>query len=159
VFLTDSQAKFTYPDGRTEDINANAGTALHMDAYTHLPESTSKTPFEVIAVELKAIGTWMILSREREPFPALFSFACERLRMQSTMPVGSQEILTPWGLLAREWGSGAGAACWGRGTTPAVTSLHCLFAGTSSIQWYGDREREMVSELVLRLHMCILGPA
>jgi quercetin dioxygenase-like cupin family protein len=53
VFLTDTQGKFTYPDGRTEDINANAGTVQHMDAFTHLPESTSKTPFEVIAVELK----------------------------------------------------------------------------------------------------------
>ena len=53
VFLTDIHAKFTYPDGRTEDINANAGTVQHMDAFTHLPESTSRTPFEVIAVELK----------------------------------------------------------------------------------------------------------
>ena len=53
VFLTDSHAKFTYPDGRTEDINANAGTVQHMDAFTHLPESLSKTPFEVIQVELK----------------------------------------------------------------------------------------------------------
>ena len=53
VFLTDSHAKFTYPDGRTEDINANAGTVQHMDAFTHLPESTGKVPFEVIQVELK----------------------------------------------------------------------------------------------------------
>jgi quercetin dioxygenase-like cupin family protein len=53
VFLTDAHAKFTYPDGRTEDINANAGSVLHMDAFTHLPESTSSKPFEVIAVELK----------------------------------------------------------------------------------------------------------
>ena len=53
VFLTDAHAKFTYPDGRTEDINANAGTVQHMDAFTHLPENTSKTSFEVIAVELK----------------------------------------------------------------------------------------------------------
>jgi quercetin dioxygenase-like cupin family protein len=53
VFLTDARGKFTYPDGRTEDINANAGTVLHMDALTHLPESKSKKPFEVIAVELK----------------------------------------------------------------------------------------------------------
>ena len=53
VFLTDIHAKFTYPDGRIEDINADAGTVQHMDAFTHLPESTSKTPFEVIAVELK----------------------------------------------------------------------------------------------------------
>ena len=53
VFLTDAHHKFTYPDGRTEDIEANAGTVQHMDAFTHLPENLSKTPFEVIAIELK----------------------------------------------------------------------------------------------------------
>ena len=53
VFLTDAHHKFTYPDGRAEDINAKAGTVQHMDAFTHLPENLSKTPFEVIAVELK----------------------------------------------------------------------------------------------------------
>jgi quercetin dioxygenase-like cupin family protein len=54
VFMTDAHAKFTYPDGRTEDINATAGTVQHMDAFTHLPESTSAMPFEVIQVELKS---------------------------------------------------------------------------------------------------------
>jgi len=53
VFLTDVHAKFTYPDGRNEDIDANAGSVLHMDAFTHLPEGTSGKPFEVIQVELK----------------------------------------------------------------------------------------------------------
>ena len=53
VFLTDAQVKFTFPDGRTEDINANAGTVQHMDAFTHLPENLGKTPFEVIQIELK----------------------------------------------------------------------------------------------------------
>jgi len=54
VFLTDAQSKFTYPDGRSEDIAGNAGTVQHMDAFTHLPESTSKTAFEVMQVELKS---------------------------------------------------------------------------------------------------------
>ena len=53
VFLTDAHAKFTYPDGKTEDINASAGSVQHMDAFTHLPESKSKKRFEVIQVELK----------------------------------------------------------------------------------------------------------
>ena len=53
VFLTDAHHKFTYPDGRAEDINAKARTVQHMDAFTHLPENLSKTPFEVIVVELK----------------------------------------------------------------------------------------------------------
>ena len=53
VFLTDTHARFTYPDGRTEDIDAKAGSVQHMHAFTHLPESTSKEPFEAILVELK----------------------------------------------------------------------------------------------------------
>lgn len=53
VFLTDAQAKFTYPDGRTEDISAKAGEVMHMDAFAHQPENTSKKPFELIQVELK----------------------------------------------------------------------------------------------------------
>jgi quercetin dioxygenase-like cupin family protein len=52
VFLTDSEVKFTYPDGRTENVKANAGSVLHMDANTHLPENTGK-PFELIQVEFK----------------------------------------------------------------------------------------------------------
>jgi quercetin dioxygenase-like cupin family protein len=53
VFLTDAQAKFTYPDGTSEDITAKSGQVLHMDAFTHLPESTSNKLFELIQVELK----------------------------------------------------------------------------------------------------------
>jgi hypothetical protein len=53
VFLTDAQAKFTYPDGTSEDITAKSGEVLHMDAFTHLPESTDKKTFELIQVELK----------------------------------------------------------------------------------------------------------
>jgi quercetin dioxygenase-like cupin family protein len=43
VFLTDAHGKFTYPDGRTEDINSSAGTVLHMDTCNHLPEITCRT--------------------------------------------------------------------------------------------------------------------
>ena len=50
---TDAHAKFTYPDGRSEDIQANAGSVQHMDAFSHLPESVSSKPFEVIQIELK----------------------------------------------------------------------------------------------------------
>jgi len=53
VFLTDAHANFTYPDGKSEDIKAKAGSVQHMDAFTHLPENASKKPFEVIQVELK----------------------------------------------------------------------------------------------------------
>jgi hypothetical protein len=41
------------PGPGSEDLNANAASVQHMDAHSHLPESTSKAPFEAIAVELK----------------------------------------------------------------------------------------------------------
>ena len=53
VFLTDAQSKFTYPDGKSEDIKANAGSVQHMDAFTHLPENARQKSFGVIQVELK----------------------------------------------------------------------------------------------------------
>ena len=53
VFLTDTRVKFTYPDGRNEDISAKAGSVQHMDAFTHLPQNTSKAPLEGILIELK----------------------------------------------------------------------------------------------------------
>ena|ERR1041385_2419891 len=53
VFLTDGKGKFTYPDGKTEDFNATAGTAMWHDAVTHLPENTGDKPFEVVVIELK----------------------------------------------------------------------------------------------------------
>jgi quercetin dioxygenase-like cupin family protein len=53
IFLTDAQGRFTYPDGRSEDINATAGQVLYMDAVVHDPANTGDEPFEVITVELK----------------------------------------------------------------------------------------------------------
>lgn len=54
VFLTDAHFRFTYPDGKTEDISGKAGQVLYFPAFEHLPESLSGTPFEAIAVELKS---------------------------------------------------------------------------------------------------------
>jgi quercetin dioxygenase-like cupin family protein len=53
VFLTDGKVRFTYPDGKKEDITAKGGQVLHYDAFEHDPENLSDKPFEVIAVELK----------------------------------------------------------------------------------------------------------
>ena len=54
VFLTDGQTRFTYPDGRTEDITAKAGQVVYFPALDHLPENLSDKPFEVIGIELKS---------------------------------------------------------------------------------------------------------
>ena len=53
VFLTDARGRFTYPDGRSEDISAKAGDVIFMDATVHDPENLDDKPFEVIAIELK----------------------------------------------------------------------------------------------------------
>jgi hypothetical protein len=53
VFLTDHQSRFTYPDGRTEDMTAQAGSIRWLDGFEHLVESLSDRPFELIIIELK----------------------------------------------------------------------------------------------------------
>lgn len=53
VFLTDGHTRFTYPDGRTEDIRLQAGQVLHFDAFEHNAENLSDKAFELIAIELK----------------------------------------------------------------------------------------------------------
>ena len=54
VMLTDANIRFTYPDGRTEEIAATAGQVLKFPAHEHLPENLSDQVFEAIVVELKA---------------------------------------------------------------------------------------------------------
>jgi uncharacterized RmlC-like cupin family protein len=53
VFLTDAQSRFTYPDGKVEEIDGKAGQVVYFDAFVHDPENLSDKPFEVIAIELK----------------------------------------------------------------------------------------------------------
>jgi hypothetical protein len=51
VFLSDSRFRFTYPDGRTEEIVGKAGQIVSFPAFEHLPENRSDQPFEAIAVD------------------------------------------------------------------------------------------------------------
>src|SRR5262245_53722409 len=44
VFLGDQRAKFTYPDGKTEEITAKAGEAKWTPAGTHEPENIGDKP-------------------------------------------------------------------------------------------------------------------
>ena len=53
VFLTDGDFRFTYPDGKTENIRAKAGEVKWFEAFQHLPENLSDKPFEAVFVELK----------------------------------------------------------------------------------------------------------
>ncbi len=53
VFLNDTHAKFTMPDGKTQDVKAKAGQVQWVDATVHNPENLSGRKFEVIEVEFK----------------------------------------------------------------------------------------------------------
>jgi mannose-6-phosphate isomerase-like protein (cupin superfamily) len=53
VFLSDGGGKFTYPDGKTEDIEFNNGTVIWIPESTHQPENTGDKQFEVIQIEMK----------------------------------------------------------------------------------------------------------
>ena len=53
IFLTDGQARFTLPDGSTQDAAMEAGTTQWDPGGKHLPENTGDKPFELIVVELK----------------------------------------------------------------------------------------------------------
>lgn len=53
VFLNDIHAKFTFPDGKSEEAKAKAGQTQWEPAGKHLPENLGSTPFEVIVIELK----------------------------------------------------------------------------------------------------------
>lgn len=52
VFLNDVQGKFTFPDGKSEEITAKAGQAVWMPALQHLPENTGDA-FELVQIEIK----------------------------------------------------------------------------------------------------------
>lgn len=53
IVLNNALARFTYPDGRTEDRQMTAGQTMYMSAEDHLPENVGDQPFEVIVIELK----------------------------------------------------------------------------------------------------------
>ena len=54
VFLTDAEFKFTYPDGRTENIHGKAGEFLSFEErWEHLPENLSDKGFEAVYIGLK----------------------------------------------------------------------------------------------------------
>ncbi len=54
VFLTDANARFTMPNGKTQDVAVKAGKVQWADPSTHLPENLTDKPMEVIQVEFKA---------------------------------------------------------------------------------------------------------
>jgi quercetin dioxygenase-like cupin family protein len=55
VFLTDGDFKFTFPDGRIEEVHQKAGDFLTFEErWEHLPESLTNKPFQALYIELKS---------------------------------------------------------------------------------------------------------
>ncbi|MBI3694874.1 MAG: cytoplasmic protein [Acidobacteria bacterium] len=54
VCLTGFHARFTFPDGRTEERSGKAGETLFLPGEEHVPENLDNAPLELILVELKA---------------------------------------------------------------------------------------------------------
>jgi quercetin dioxygenase-like cupin family protein len=53
VFFTDQRVRFTYPDGKSEEIVAKAHDSTWVPAGPHLPENLGDKPLDLILVELK----------------------------------------------------------------------------------------------------------
>jgi len=53
VFLTENRARFTFPDGRTEERSWTAGQTMLIPAEEHLPENLTDKSLELVLVELK----------------------------------------------------------------------------------------------------------
>ena len=54
VSLQDSKARFTLPDGKTQDTVIGKETAIYTPATTHAPANVGTTPVDAILVEFKA---------------------------------------------------------------------------------------------------------
>ena len=53
VFLNDQSTKFTFPDGKTQEVTGKAGQTIWMAAVKHLPENPTDKSFELIFIEMK----------------------------------------------------------------------------------------------------------
>ena len=54
IAVTDAKLRHSFPDGKTQDAELKAGSALWTPAVTHAGENLSDKPMEVILVELKS---------------------------------------------------------------------------------------------------------
>ncbi len=53
VHLTDAHVRFTFPDGKTEEVRVKAGEILSYPPCEHLPENLSDQPLELVFFECK----------------------------------------------------------------------------------------------------------
>ncbi len=53
VHLTDAHVRFTFPDGKTEEVRVKAGEILSYPPCEHLPENLRDQPLELVFFECK----------------------------------------------------------------------------------------------------------
>ena len=53
IYLTESTARMTFPDGTSQKLNADFGTAEWAEAGEHLPQNVGDKSVELVIVELK----------------------------------------------------------------------------------------------------------
>ena len=53
VFLTENRARFTFPDGKSEERSWKAGQTMLIPAETHVPENLTDKLLELVLIELK----------------------------------------------------------------------------------------------------------
>ncbi len=53
VHLTDAHVRFTFSDGKTEEVRVKAGEVLSYPTCEHLPENLSDQPLELVFFECK----------------------------------------------------------------------------------------------------------
>ena len=53
IMLSTSRVRFTYPDGKVEEVDVAPGQVLYHEAMDHIPENLGDGTLEAILVELK----------------------------------------------------------------------------------------------------------
>lgn len=53
ICLNDQRLKFTFPNGRSEDVNLKGGQAVWLDPLSHTVENTGTDDVNAVVVELK----------------------------------------------------------------------------------------------------------
>jgi hypothetical protein len=86
IFLTDVNAMFTFPDGKTKEVIQKAGTTAWTPAMVHLPENTGAAPMEVLLVELKTPDGTTVAAPPGEVDPAV------KRRVQRELTAFAQEL-------------------------------------------------------------------
>jgi len=70
VFLTDSESKMTFPDGKTAESTTKAGQVSWTTETVHLPENIGDKPMELILVEMKVKSPEASLVMKVKPIEA-----------------------------------------------------------------------------------------